>query len=138
MFAEFERNIHKYCEQGTSLTMDLLCEEYLKLNKKQFSPVVKVDETIKYEWARIPHFYYHFYVYKYATGLSIASYIASEILNGNKELLAKYLDFLKIGCKMKPREALMTMNIDITKKDVVERAINMFDEFIDEANEILE
>lgn len=138
MFAEFEKNMVLDSKNGIVLTSDYLCDSYYKLVKKYFGKNVIIDDEIKYEWARIPHFYYHFYVYKYATGLSIASYIASEILNGNKELLAKYLDFLKIGCKMKPREALMTMNIDITKKDVVERAINMFDEFIDEANEILE
>ena len=137
MFAEFEKNMVLDSKKGIILTSDYLCENYYKLVKKYFGKNVIVDDEIKYEWARIPHFYYHFYVYKYATGLSVASYIASEIMNGNQELLKKYREFLKIGGKMNPKEALMTMNIDITKKEVVERAIILLDEFIDEADLIL-
>ena len=137
MFAEFEKNMVLASKEGKILTSDYLCENYYKLVKKYFGSNVIVDDEIKYEWARIPHFYYHFYFYKYATGLSIASYIATEILNGNKNLLAKYREFLKIGGKMNPKEALMTMNIDITKKEVVLSAIHMFDKYIDEAKNIL-
>ena len=138
MFAEFEKNMVLASKNGQILTSDYLCENYLNLVKKYFGSNVIIDDEIKYEWARIPHFYYHFYVYKYATGLSIASYIATEILNGNKKLLAKYREFLKIGGKMNPKEALMTMNIDITKKEIVLSAVEMFDKYIDEAKNILE
>ena len=137
MFAEFEKNMVLASKDGKVLTSDYLCNNYLNLVKKYFGDNVIVDEDIKYEWARIPHFYYHFYVYKYATGLSIASFIATEILKGNEELLKGYREFLKIGGKMNPKEALMTMNIDITKKEVVLSAIKMFDEYINKANEIL-
>ena len=79
MFAEFEKIIHEKYEKGETLTMELLCDTYLKLNKKHFSPTVKVDDTIKYEWARIPHFYDSFYVYKYATGFISALIIADRL-----------------------------------------------------------
>lgn len=137
MFAEFEKNMILASKDGKILTSDYLEQNYYELVHKYFGNNVIIDDEIKYEWARIPHFYYGFYVYKYATGLSIASYIVSEILSGNKEMLKEYREFLKIGGKMNPKEALMTMNIDITKKEVVERAIKMFDEYIEKANEIL-
>lgn len=136
MFAEFEKNMVLDSKEGHILTSDYLCENYYRLVSKYFGNDVIIDEEIKNEWARIPHFYYNFYVYKYATGLSIASYIVSEILNGNKNMLNNYREFLKIGGRMNPKEALMTMNIDITSKEVVERAINLFDNYIDEFNKI--
>ena len=137
MFAEFEKNMVLASKNGKVLTSDYLCNNYYDLVHKYFGKNVIIDDEIKYEWARIPHFYYHFYVYKYATGLSIASYIVSEIMNGNKEMLKNYREFLKIGGKMNPKEALMTMNIDITKKEVVVRAIKMFDEYIEKAKEYI-
>ena len=137
MFAEFEKDMVLASKDGKILTSDYLCNNYLNLVKKYFGNNVVIDDEVKYEWARIPHFYYHFYVYKYATGLSIASYIATEILKGNNEVLKGYREFLKIGGKMNPKEALMTMNIDITKKEVVLSAIRMFDEYIDKAKSIL-
>ncbi len=135
MFAEFERNIHKYCEQGTSLTMDLLCEEYLKLNKKQFSPVVKVDETIKYEWARIPHFYSSFYVYKYATGFISALIIADKLLN-EKDFKDKYIKFLSSGNTKYPLELLADLGIDLTDKKVLNRAFDLFNEKLNKLKEL--
>ena len=132
MFAEFEKNMVLDSKAGKILTSDYLCQSYYDLVSKYFGNNVIIDEEIKYEWARVPHFYYNFYVYKYATGLSIASYIVSEILNGNEEMLKNYRNFLKIGGRMNPKEALMTMNIDITSKDIVERAISLFDNYIEE------
>ncbi len=137
MFAEFEKNMVLASKDGQILTSDYLEQNYYALVQKYFGNNVIIDDEIKYEWARIPHFYYNFYVYKYATGLSIASYIVSEILNGNKEMLKNYREFLKIGGKMNPKEALMTMNIDITKKEVVLSAIKMFDDYITKAEKIL-
>ncbi len=131
MFAEFEKNMVLDSHDGKILTSDYLCDNYYNIVKKYFGNNVIIDREIKYEWARIPHFYYNFYVYKYATGLSIASYIANEISNGNKEMLKNYREFLKIGGSMNPMEALKTMNIDIESKEIVENAINLFDKYID-------
>ncbi len=91
MFAEYEKNIHDLKENGEILTNELLSNEYYKLNKKYFGDNVVVDELIKYEWERIPHFYYNFYVYKYAIGLSSACYIVTNILNGKEGAVENYL-----------------------------------------------
>ena len=127
MFAEFERNIHSYFEKGIPLTTDLLCDEYLKLNKKQFSPSVKVDDTIKYEWARIPHFYNSFYVYKYATGFISALIIADKLLN-DKSFKDKYIKFLSSGNTKYPLDLLAYLDIDLTDKNVLNRAFEIFNE----------
>ncbi len=134
MFAEFEKKMVLDSKNGVILTSDYLCDNYYKLVKEYFGNNVIIDKEIQNEWARIPHFYYDFYVYKYATGLSIASYIATEIFNGNQEMLKNYREFLKIGGRMNPRESLMTLGIDITKKDVVLNAIKLFDSYIEEFN----
>ena len=134
MFAEFEKKMVLDSKKGIILTSDYLCDNYYKLVKEYFGNNVIIDKEIQNEWARIPHFYYDFYVYKYATGLSIASYIAMEIFKGNQEMLKNYREFLKIGGRMNPRESLMTLGIDITKKDVVLNAIKLFDSYIEEFN----
>ena len=134
MFAEFEKKMVLDSKNGIILTSDYLCDNYYKLVKEYFGNNVIIDKEIQNEWARIPHFYYDFYVYKYATGLSIASYIATEIFKGNQEMLKNYREFLKIGGRMNPRESLMTLGIDITKKDVVLNAIKLFDSYIEEFN----
>ena len=134
MFAEFEKKMVLDSKNGIILTSDYLCDNYYKLVKEYFGNNVIIDKEIQNEWARIPHFYYDFYVYKYATGLSIASYIAMEIFKGNQEMLKNYREFLKIGGRMNPRESLMTLGIDITKKDVVLNAIKLFDSYIEEFN----
>ena len=89
MFAEFERDIHKHVEDGGALTADFLCDHYLSLNRKYFGPDVVIDDAIKYEWARIPHMYYNFYVYQYATGFSAAISLADKILNEGEPALEK-------------------------------------------------
>lgn len=134
MFAEFEKKMVLDSKNGIILTSDYLCDNYYKLVKEYFGDNVIIDKEIQNEWARIPHFYYDFYVYKYATGLSIASYIATEIFKGNQEMLKNYREFLKIGGRMNPRESLMTLGIDITKKDVVLNAIKLFDSYIGKFN----
>ena len=132
MFAEFERDMHKKHEDGEVLTNELLSKEYYKLNKLYFGDNVVVDDEIKYEWERIPHFYYNFYVYKYAIGLSSACYIVDGIINNKPNALENYLKFLKTGGSMYPADELKIAGIDVTKKDVIESAIKMFDETIDE------
>ena len=136
MFAEFEKNAHAKKENGEVLTYDNLCNDYYELNKKYFGNNVVVDECIKYEWERIPHFYYNFYVYKYAIGLSCACYIVDNILNGEENMVDNYLNFLKSGGSDYPINELKIAKIDVTKKEVVESAIKMFDKLIDDFKQL--
>lgn len=138
MFAEFERDMHALVEQNGVLTNEVLCDAYYKLVKKYFGDSVYIDEAIKYEWSRIPHFYYNFYVYKYATGLSAAAFIASQILSGNKEYIEKYKNFLKLGGSMYPIDELKQIDIDMTKKEVVESAIEMFKNTLEEFEKLID
>ena len=132
MFAEFEKDIYKDAEEDIPLTADYLCEKYYELNKKYFGPNVVIDEEIKYEWARIPHFYYNFYVYKYATGLSAACHIVNEILENKKDAVENYKKFLSAGRTKNPLDSLKLANVDLTKKEVIESAISMFNDIIEE------
>jgi len=132
MFAEFERDIHALKESGEVLTGELLCDKYYKLNKKYFGDNVCVDELIKYEWMRIPHFYYNFYVYKYAIGLSCASKIVTDILNGKENAKENYIKFLSSGSIKSPIELLKDTGCDLTKPDVFINAIDMFASLLDE------
>lgn len=127
MFAEFESIIHQKYENNEALTMELLCDEYLKLNKKHFSPVVKVDSTIKYEWARIPHFYDSFYVYKYATGFISALVIADNVLK-DSSFKDKYIKFLSSGGVQFPLDLLKSIDIDLTDEKTLKRAFDIFNE----------
>ena len=136
MFAEFEKNIYEKHEKGEILTAELLCNDYYELNKKYFGNSVYVDDEIKYEWERIPHFYYYFYVYKYATGLSAACYIVNGILSGSKDALDNYLKFLTLGGSMDPLDELKVAGIDMTKPDSILSAIHMFDEVLEEFEQL--
>ena len=127
MFAEFENIIHEKYENGESLTMELLCDEYYKLNKNHFSPVVKVDEDIKYEWSVIPHFYTSFYVYKYATGFISALLIVDKLLH-DKNFKDKYIEFLSSGNIDYPLDLLKKIDIDLTNEKVLNRAFEIFNE----------
>lgn len=131
MFAEFERKIYDMISSDKPVSADILSEEYYKLNKIYFGNDVYVDDYIRYEWARIPHFYYNFYVYKYATGLSAASYITEGLLNG-KIKKEDYIAFLKCGDSMSPLDSLKLTKVDLSKKEVIESATSMFDSLIDE------
>lgn len=132
MFAEFERDMHAAREAGEVLTHEYLEDKYFELNKLYFGEDVTLDEDIKYEWSRIPHFYYNFYVYKYVIGLSCACYIVSNILSGDIEARDNYLKFLSSGGSMYPAEELAIAGIDITSSEVIEAALKMFDETIDD------
>ena len=126
MFAEFEYIIHDKYSRGEVLTKDVLCDEYYKLNKKNFSPVINVNEEIKYEWARIPHFYTPYYVYKYATGFICASLIADKLLNGNEKFKDKYIKFLSSGGSDYPLNILKELGIDIEDKDTLQSVYEIF------------
>ncbi len=136
MFAEFERDIYKSAENNIPLTSDFLSKEYYELNKKYFGNNVIIDEEIKYEWSRIPHFYYSFYVYKYATGLSAACHIVNDILSGKENAVENYKKFLSAGRTKTPLETLKLAGVDLTKKEVIESAIKMFDNVIEEFKEL--
>jgi len=136
MFAEFERDCHEKYENGEVLTNELLCNEYYKLNKEYFGNNVFVDEQIKYEWSRIPHFYYNFYVYKYAIGLSCACYIVDGILNGRENAKEDYLKFLSLGGSQYPVDELKVAGIDITSSEVIESALRMFEKTIEDFKEL--
>lgn len=134
MFAEFERDIYNLSENDEVLTADKLCDMYYLLNKKYFGDNVVIDDEIRYEWERIPHFYYNFYVYKYATGLSYACNIVNNILSGKENVVKNYINFLKCGRTKNPRDSLLVAGVDITKKEVVDNAIKMFDDILNEFN----
>ena len=136
MFAEFEKEIYNDVEQDIPLTAEHLNDKYYELNKKYFGPNVIVDEEIKYEWTRIPHFYYNFYVYKYATGLSAACHIVNNILDGKENAVSNYKKFLSCGTTLNPIESLKLAEVDLTKKEVIESAIKMFDDTIEEFKEL--
>ena len=136
MFAEFEKNMYESHEKGIVLTPEYLNSEYYKLVCDYFGRDVVKDKLIQYEWMRIPHFYYNFYVYKYAIGLSAACKIVHDIeLNGEKAI-SNYLAFLKTGGSMYPSEELKIAGIDISSPEFIEEAISMFKETISEFREI--
>ena len=129
MFAEFELNIHNMCFDGNAMSADTLNKMYYDLMCKYHKGVV-VDNEIKYEWSRIPHFYTPFYVYQYATGLSVALSIAKKISDGDKEMLDRYLEFLKSGSNDYPTNLVSKMGIDI--KCAVNDALDTFESLINE------
>lgn len=129
MFAEFELNIHNMCFDGNAMSADTLNKMYYDLMCKYHKGVV-VDDEIKYEWSRIPHFYTPFYVYQYATGLSVALSIAKKISDGDKEMLDRYLEFLKSGSNDYPTNLVSKMGIDI--KCAVNDALDTFESLINE------
>ena len=137
MFEEFEKYAYDIVEKDDVITADKLCDKYLDLNRYYFGNSVEVDEEIKYEWERVPHFYYNFYVYKYATSLSAACIIATKILEGDTKTRDKYLEMLKSGSTKSPLDTLKIVGIDMTKKEVYSSAIKMFDKTIDEFEKVM-
>lgn len=138
MFAEFERDMHAMIENKEVLTNEVISSKYYEIVKKYFGESVYIDDLIRYEWSRIPHFYYNFYVYKYATGLSAASYIVTNILSGNQEYIEKYKNFLKMGGTMYPLDELKKIDIDMTSPKVVESAIYMFKNTLEEFKKLID
>lgn len=136
MFAEFEKITHEKRENGEVLTSDLLSDIYYNLVKKYFGDNVVCDDLIRFEWARIPHFYYNFYVYKYATGIAAASYIVDGILNKKEGALEKYIKFLKTGGSMYPIDELKIAGVDMNDENVILSAIKTFENYLNEFIEI--
>ena len=135
MFSEFERKIYGLIADDKPVTADILSDIYYELNKDYFGKDVVIDDEIRYEWERIPHFYYNFYVYKYATGLSAASSIVTRLLDGSLDP-EDYLAFLKCGKSKNPIDSLKVAGVDLTDKAVIESAINMFSSTMDEFSKL--
>lgn len=136
MFAEFEYLTHKKEQEGTVLTSEFLSNEYYKLYEKYSGHNMTSDKEIRYEWEKIPHFYYNFYVYQYATGLAAASYIAENIMNGDKEALNNYLKFLTLGGSMDPIDELKVAGVDMNNPKVIQSAMDTFKGLIEEFKNI--
>jgi len=132
MFAEFELKIHELVENNTPFTSELLKEIYIQLNKDYFGPSVEIDPSIAIEWARIPHFYYNFYVYQYATGISAALNLADKVLNQAEKAKENYLTFLSSGSTLFPIDLLKIAGVDLTRPTAIEKAIAIFDSLVTE------
>ena len=137
MFAEFERELGRMAERGETLTADALDEKYLALNRLYFGPNMVSDAQIALEWARIPHFYYNYYVFQYATGYSAAIALSQRILAEGEPAVRDYLGFLSGGCSKTPIELLRGAGVDMTKPQPVESALKLFGELLDEMEALL-
>ncbi|MDC3417198.1 oligoendopeptidase F [Aquibacillus salsiterrae] len=137
MFAEFEHDIHIKAQNGEALTADKLTELYYELNKKYFGDDLIVDEEIGLEWARIPHFYYNYYVYQYATGYAAATSLASQILKEKEPAVERYLNFLKAGSSDYPIEVLKRAGVDMAEKSPILSALDVFEEKLTEMEKLI-
>ncbi len=138
MFAEYEKDIIETAEQGNSLTADLLCEKYLALNKKYYGSAIVSDDEIALEWARIPHFFYNFYVFQYATGFSAAVALADKILKEGKPAVDKYISaFLSAGCSKDPISILRDAGIDMATPAPIDSALKLFSDLVDEMDSLM-
>jgi len=131
-FAEFEHVIHQADQNQTPLTQEFLTTTYFELNKKYYGEVMTYDEEIGYEWARIPHFYYNYYVFQYATGFSAASALSARILSNPKENVTPYLNYLKAGSSDFPIEVLKKAGVDMTTNQATKEALDVFKQRLDE------
>ena len=138
MFAEFELNIGKMVAEGQTLTADVLCAEYRRLNEAYFGPDMVVDDEIALEWARIPHFYYNYYVFQYATGYSAAIALSRRILSEGENAVKDYLNFLSGGCSKSPIDLLKGAGVDMTSSTPVEAALELFGTLLDEMEALVE
>ena len=136
MFAEFELNIGKMAAEGQTLTADVLCAEYKRLNELYYGPDMVVDDNIAMEWARIPHFYYNYYVFQYATGYSAAIALSRRILREGAPAVKDYLGFLSGGCSKSPIDLLKGAGVDMTSPEPVNQALALFGELLDEMEEL--
>ena len=137
MFAEFEMLTHREVENGGVLTAKWLCDVYDDLNKKYFGPALSEDEYIRYEWARIPHFYRAFYVYQYATGYSAATAISKRILTEGEPARKDYIEFLKSGSSDYPVALLKIAGVDMSSPEPIRMAMETFKGLVDELEKLL-
>ncbi len=138
MFAEFELRMGELNAQGTPLTAELLCAEYKALNAKYFGPDMVTDDRIALEWARIPHFYYNYYVYQYATGYSAAIALSRRILKEGAPAVQDMLGFLSGGCSQDPIDLLRGAGVDMASPQPVQDALDLFGTLIDEMEALMD
>ena len=136
MFAEFELNIGRMVKEGVTLTADVLCKEYKRLNELYYGPDMVVDDHIAMEWARIPHFYYDYYVFQYATGYSAAIALSRKILAEGESAVKDYIGFLSGGCSKSPIDLLKGAGVDMTSPEPVNQALELFGKLLDEMEEL--
>ncbi|MBB6735071.1 oligoendopeptidase F [Cohnella zeiphila] len=136
MFAEFEKIIHRKAEEGEALTPQELCQIYYDLNVKYYGKDVTVDKDIEMEWARIPHFYTSFYVFKYATGFSAATSFAKQILDEGQPAVDRYLGFLKSGGSDYSINILKKAGVDMSSPEPIEQAMSVFEGLLDEMEKL--
>ena len=138
MFADFELQIHEKEQKGEVLTHELLSDLYYKLNQEYFGENITIDDEIRYEWERIPHFYMKFYVYQYATAYAAAIKIAMDILNQKENACEHYLEFLGLGCTKTPIESLKVAGVDMTREETLQEAFTYFEDLVRELKELSE
>lgn len=138
MFAEFEKTIGQMVDGGQTLTADVLCAEYRRLAELYYGPDMEVDEEIAIEWARIPHFYYDYYVFQYATGYAAAIALSRRILSEGEPAVKDYLGFLSGGCSKSPIDLLKGAGVDMTGPQPVNDALALFGELLDEMESLME
>ena len=138
MFAEFELNIGRMVAEGKTLTPDVLSSEYKRLNELYYGPDIVVDDYIAMEWARIPHFYYNYYVFQYSTGYSAAVALSRKILADGESAVKDYLGFLSGGCSKSPIDLLKGAGVDMTGPEPVNEALKLFGELLDEMEALME
>ena len=138
MFAEFELNIGRMVQEGKTLTADVLCAEYRRLNELYFGPDMVVDDRIALEWARIPHFYYNYYVFQYATGYSAAIALSRKVLSEGDSAVKDYIRFLSGGCSKSPIDLLRDAGVDMESPAPVGQALQLFGELLDEMEKLCE
>lgn len=136
-FAEFEMRSNELCESGESLNASNLNEMYLELNKKYYGPDMISDEEIQYEWSRIPHFYYDFYVYQYATSFSASVAVAKSILREGAPAVARYKEFLSGGCSKSPVELLKIAGVNMETPEPIEACMQAFDDVLKQMEELV-
>ncbi|RSJ81585.1 Oligoendopeptidase F, plasmid [Streptococcus cristatus] len=137
-FAEFEHAIHKADQEGQVLTSEFLNELYADLNEKYYGLKKEDNPQIQYEWARIPHFYYDYYVFQYSTGFAAASALAEKIVHGSQEDKDKYLDYLKAGNSDYPLNVIKKAGVDMEKEDYLNAAFAVFERRLDEFEALVE
>lgn len=138
MFAEFERKVNELAQRGEGVTAEALCAIYRKLNEDYFGPDIVVDDEIALEWARIPHFYYDFYVYQYATGYAAAIALSRRILKEGEPAVKDYLNFLSGGSSADPITLLKGAGVDMATSQPVNQALELFDQLIGEMETLME
>ena len=138
MFAEFELNIGKMAQEGKSLTPDVLNAEYRRLNKLYFGENIVLDDEIDMEWMRIPHFYYNYYVFQYATGYAAAIALSRRILKEGESAVKDYIGFLSGGCSKSPIDLLKGAGVDMSTPDPINKALEKFGQIIDELDALMQ